>query len=200
MLSLTAYAQTELIVKKSLFLAEAFPIEKAEDAKKILKEQRVKHKGARHVVSAFIVGNKGEVQGSSDDGEPKGTAGRPTLAVLQHKNTTNIMLTTTRWFGGILLGRGGLVRAYTESAQNVVQLATFEERKSKSSFKLKCAYSESNIVSFLLEQNNASIINIEYGEEVVFCFSILETDEDALILLMKERMQNISIEKTHSLS
>ena len=195
MLSLLSYCENELIIKKSRFLAEAFPITKADEARQILKEQREKHKGARHVVHAFIVGSNGEIQGSSDDGEPKGTAGHPSLAVLQYQKATNIMLTTTRWFGGILLGTGGLVRAYTESAKELLALATLQEIKRKICFSIKCTYPQSNQLRYLLETKDIAILSAEYGESVIFSVSVLEENEKHLISSIEENIRGVLIKK-----
>ncbi len=113
---LVEYAQNEIFIKNSRFLAEAFPVNSQQEARDCLKEQKLKYKEATHVVHAFVVGEQGEVLGCSDDGEPSGTAGKPALAVLKGAGITNLIITITRWFGGTLLGTGGLVKAYGDSA------------------------------------------------------------------------------------
>ena len=117
MLILRHGTRAELVVRRSRFLAEATPVDSAESARELWRERKRIHTGCNHVVFAFICGPQGGVMGCSDDGEPSGTAGRPVLEVLKGSGITNVLLTVTRWFGGIKLGTGGLVRAYTESAQ-----------------------------------------------------------------------------------
>ena len=117
MLILRQATRAELAVRKSRFLAEADPVGSAEAARDLWRERKRIHIGCNHVVMAFICGPQGGVMGCSDDGEPSGTSGRPVLEVLKGSGITNVLLTVTRWFGGIKLGTGGLVRAYTESAQ-----------------------------------------------------------------------------------
>ena len=117
MLILRQETRAELLVRKSRFLAEATPVDSAEAARGLWRERKRIYADCSHVVMAFICGPQGGVMGCSDDGEPSGTAGRPALEVLKGSGITNVLLTVTRWFGGILLGTGGLVRAYTESAQ-----------------------------------------------------------------------------------
>ena len=117
MLILRQGTRAELIVRKSRFLAEANPVVSPEAARDLQRERKRTYAGCNHVVFAFICGPQGGVMGCSDDGEPSGTAGRPALEVLKGSGITNVLLTVTRWFGGIKLGTGGLVRAYTESAQ-----------------------------------------------------------------------------------
>jgi uncharacterized YigZ family protein len=120
MLILRHGTRAELLVRKSRFLAEATPVDSAEAARELCRERKRLYAGCNHVVFAFICGPQGGVMGCSDDGEPSGTAGRPVLEVLKGSGITNVLLTVTRWFGGIKLGTGGLVRAYTESAQLVL--------------------------------------------------------------------------------
>lgn len=114
---------TELIVKNSRFIAEVFPVTSQTSARDLLREQKKKYADASHVVHAFVIGSKAEILGMSDDGEPSGTAGRPVLDILKSRNCTNIILTITRYFGGTLLGTGGLVKAYGDSAKQVLSLA-----------------------------------------------------------------------------
>ncbi len=108
----------QLEIKKSLFIATAAPLENTAEAKVRVARVRALHPKANHVVWVYAVGGEtSQAFGMSDDGEPRGTAGSPALKVLQHSGFTNILVTVVRYFGGIKLGRGGLVRAYTESVQ-----------------------------------------------------------------------------------
>lgn len=118
--------EAEIEVRGSRFLAQIIPIKGQEEARATLRVQKERYADATHVVHAFISGNSGEVHGCSDDGEPSGTAGRPVLEVLKGSGLTNVLCTVTRWFGGTLLGTGGLVKAYTEAAKAVSQLAIGE--------------------------------------------------------------------------
>ena len=113
MLILRQGTRAELTVRKSRFLAEATPVDSVEAARALWRERKRIYADSNHVVYAFVCGPQGGVMGCSDDGEPSGTSGRPTLEVLKGSGITNVLLTVTRWFGGILLGTGGLVRAYT---------------------------------------------------------------------------------------
>ena len=117
MLILRQSTRAELVIRKSRFLAEAAPVDSAEAARALWRERKRVYADCNHVVFAFVCGPQGGVMGCSDDGEPSGTSGRPVLEVLKGSGITNVLLTVTRWFGGIMLGTGGLVRAYTESAQ-----------------------------------------------------------------------------------
>ncbi len=117
MLVLTAATKIELTVRKSRFVSEAIPVATAEAARELWHAQKLRYDNGGHIVHAFIVGPGANVMGCSDDGEPSGTAGRPTLEVVKGSGMTNLIVTTARWYGGIKLGTGGLVRAYTECAQ-----------------------------------------------------------------------------------
>ncbi len=130
----------ECTIKKSRFLAEVFPVEDSRQAKAKIKELKESRRDARHVVHAFVIGKNGEVMGCSDDGEPSGTAGQPVLAVLKGSEITNILVTITRWFGGILLGTGGLVKAYSQAAKAVLASAETELLIEKSTFYIDCPY------------------------------------------------------------
>lgn len=127
MLVLTAPTWAEMVVKKSRFIAEAIPVESAEKAREIWRSQKMRYDNGGHIVYAFAVGSSGGIMGCSDDGEPAGTAGRPTLEVVKNCGITNLIVTTARWYGGIKLGTGGLVKAYTECAQLALENAITRE-------------------------------------------------------------------------
>jgi len=199
--ALLSYCKNKLVIKKSIFLSEAFPIDKVEDVKKILKIQKEKYKEARHVVHSFVIGEKVEYCGFSDDGEPKGTAGHPSLAVLQHYNVTNILITITRWFGGILLGSGGLVRAYQDSTKYVLDIASFREIEEETCFKITSKYEECDTVLYLLKNLNATIIDSQYSEKVSYLFKIPNKNKKAFISNLKNKtkalIEELSIPNQH---
>ena len=114
-------APSKLMVKNSRFRSELEYAETPEAAREIWRLRKTQYDNGGHIVYAFIVGAQGNIQGCSDDGEPSGTAGRPTLEVLKGSGLTNVILTTARWFGGTKLGTGGLVHAYTASAQAALE-------------------------------------------------------------------------------
>ena len=162
-------------------MSEGFLVESPEYAREILKAQKQKYKDARHVVHAFIIGEERSISGSSDDGEPKGTAGRPALLVLQHSHITNIMVTITRWFGGVLLGTGGLVKACTDSTKALLDIATLKELKKEKHLKIICSYNEADLIKNLLEKNNASIHDKVYTQNVEYLVKIPEENTKALV-------------------
>jgi len=137
---ITRSCETAFDVKHSRFLAELFPVSAQDEARVLLKAQKEKHADASHVVHAFVIGRAGEILGCSDDGEPSGTAGRPVLEALKGSSVTNVLLTVTRWFGGSLLGTGGLVRAYSDAAKAVLALAPVEELVDTRDFSVNISY------------------------------------------------------------
>jgi uncharacterized protein, YigZ family len=156
----------ELSIRKSRFLAEIFPVASQEEARALLKAQKEKYPDATHVVHAFVIGPTGGILGCSDDGEPSGTAGRPVLDVLKGSGVTGALLTVTRWFGGVLLGTGGLVKAYGESAKAVLGVAPAEEIVEKVSFSLAVSYEFHDRLGREMEGLNIEILDEEFAEGV----------------------------------
>ncbi|WP_418276874.1 IMPACT family protein [Isoptericola jiangsuensis] len=110
--ALAATVDHEIVVKRSRFLASVVPARSSAEAEAVVAARRREHWGARHHCVAVVLGPHGEARRSSDDGEPSGTAGTPMLDVLRHRDVTDVVAVVTRYFGGVLLGTGGLVRAY----------------------------------------------------------------------------------------
>lgn len=108
-------------------MAELFPVHDIAGARELLAQLKKRFSDTSHVVHAYVIGPSGGILGCSDDGEPAGTAGRPALEVLQHSGITDVMVAITRWWGGIKLGTGGLVRAYSTSTQGVLATAVSRE-------------------------------------------------------------------------
>jgi len=110
-------AETEQVIDRSRFIGHVKPVESREEAEAFLAEIRAKHKTANHNVPAFVVGDQFQLQWASDDGEPQGTSGAPIVQMLVKEGITDLAVVITRYFGGIKLGTGGLVRAYTGTAK-----------------------------------------------------------------------------------
>lgn len=192
MLILNGYTSANLVVKGSKFLAEITPIENQADAREKLKEFKTLYEDATHVVHAFISGLNAEVMGMSDDGEPSGTAGRPILDVMKGKNITNVILTVTRWFGGTLLGTGGLVKAYGDSAKLVLEKAfeqnLFEEYIAKSDFAFSVHYELYDKIKHSLK--NFSLYNVkeEFDTNIKLSGQIKSTEFESL----QQTLKNLS--------
>ena len=160
----------EEVIKGSRFLSELFPCESQSIARDLVKQQKSKYADSTHVVHAFVIGSAAEVLGMSDDGEPSGTAGRPTLDVLKGRGCTNTLITITRWFGGTLLGTGGLVKAYSGGAKQVIQkadeLGLFEELVEKKDFSFEADYSLYKLIKLNMEQFSLYDVKEEFAEAV----------------------------------
>ena len=186
MLVLEESVQFELNVKNSRFLAEAFIVGNAEAAREKLRQQKERFSDASHVVHAFVVGPEANVMGCSDDGEPSGTSGRPVLEVLKGSGVTNVILTVTRWFGGTKLGTGGLVKAYTESAQGVVALMRTHELVAMSRFGMEVQYGLYEQAKKLLAAHGAEIQTEEFGEGVSMSGRLRESEVEPLSVQLRD--------------
>ena len=189
---LTEQVESEFTVKGSRFLSELFPCEKQSDARNIVKAQKTKYSDSTHVVHAFVLGFSGEILGMSDDGEPSGTAGRPALDVLKGSGCTNIVLTITRWFGGTLLGTGGLVKAYGDGAKQVLlaaeNLSAFEEYVEKKEFSFAADYTLYQIIKRILTDFSVSDVSEEFGTDVKVSGKIKSDEFD----LFSRKLKDIS--------
>ncbi|MGI5076844.1 YigZ family protein [Treponema maltophilum] len=159
-------ACSETLVKKSRFIAEIFPVKNQRDVRALLKTQKQKYADSSHVVHAFALGKSAEIMGMSDDGEPAGTAGRPVLAVLKGSGCTDILLTVTRYFGGTLLGTGGLVKAYTQAAQSVLALAHTEVFAEREEFDLRLSYEDYETCKRLFKKFGVKVGTEDFAENV----------------------------------
>jgi len=159
------YTQT-LVVKQSKFIAHLVPFYMYNS---VLQQLQSEHPKARHFVTAFRYLNDMEqiVEGSSDDGEPRGTSGKPTLNVLQGHDLINVGIITVRYFGGTKLGTGGLVRAYSDAANGVVALATIQEYKKEVSAQFQCHYATLQLVEYTLEQCHITRVEKQFEAEHV---------------------------------
>lgn len=176
----TGYTSSELMVKGSRFLAEVIPVENQAAARDALKAQKLKYADATHVCHAFICGLGAEVMGMSDDGEPSGTAGRPMLDVVKGRGVTNLLVTVTRWFGGTLLGTGGLVKAYGDSTKLVLEAAEsaglFEEYVERSEFSFHVAYELFDRVKQLMGNFTVTDVAEEYGTDITISGRIVAAE------------------------
>lgn len=113
--------QKEIVIKKSRFIGHVRPVEHEEEAVAFIEEIKKLHWNATHNCSAYMIGERDEIQKQSDDGEPSGTAGKPILEVIRNQGLKNVAIVVTRYFGGIMLGAGGLIRAYTDGAVAAIE-------------------------------------------------------------------------------
>lgn len=168
-------------INKSTFLATAFHIESEEDALRFIQAEKKKHPDARHVCWAYLLGEKKDVMRYSDDGEPQGTAGQPILQVLIKKDITNVLVIVTRYFGGILLGAGGLTRAYSSSCTGAVDVAGVKTLILSKIAEVQLDYTTFNRLQKAIEKSDYILIdNIEYSENVILRLIVKEEDFNKL--------------------
>lgn len=159
--------RAEVIEKKSRFIAHVQGVESVEEAQDYIEAVKKKYWDARHNCSAFSVGVQNPLTRCSDDGEPGGTAGKPILEVIQGSGIRNVVIVVTRYFGGTLLGTGGLVRAYTEAAQAGLENSTIVEKIPAIRVTLSTEYTDLGKIQYILAQDHVTVENTEYTEKVV---------------------------------
>ena len=165
--------QTEITEKKSKFIANLFYIENVEEAENIIKQTKKKYFDAKHNCIAYRVIEKGQiVEKSSDDGEPSGTAGQPMLTILQKNNLANVIIIVTRYFGGILLGTGGLVRAYSNSLLKAIEETKKVTKCSGQELQVELDYNEFENFKYYCKKNKINIIKAEYQEYIECTISL----------------------------
>lgn len=156
----------EITEKKSRFIATLRPVESEEEALAFLEEMRKKYWDARHNCYAYVLGAKGETVRFGDDGEPGGTAGRPMLEVLLGEGIRNVAVVVTRYFGGVLLGTGGLVRAYTQAVKAGLEQARTAWMRCGCRLNVETDYNGVGKILYLLGQREIEVGHAEYGETV----------------------------------
>ena len=180
------YGEDKFEEKRSKFTGRLWRVESAEEAMAKIKEMRETYWDATHNCWAYII-REGNLMRYSDDGEPQGTAGMPILEVLRHENLQNVCCVVTRYFGGILLGTGGLVRAYTNGAKIAVAAAGVAQMSRFSTMLLAVPYSLLAIVERILPEYDAIVDEKDYGADVTLTISIPTGQEDALNEALQER-------------
>lgn len=190
----------EIVEKKSKFIANVFYVETVEEAEEKVKEIKKKYFDARHNCFAYSVFTKdGIVNRFSDDGEPSGTAGGPMLNILNGKELTNLVVVVTRYFGGILLGTGGLIRAYTGAAQEALGKLEDVYKDLGLEAKLVTTYPELEKLKYYLKQNQIDITNTEYNETVEVFVDITEEKYNNILKAKEKYELNFELIKTEIL-
>ena len=174
---------SEYTEKRSRFIATARHCDTEEEALAFIEEMRSKYWDARHNVFAYSVGNTARF---SDDGEPHGTAGKPMLEVINGEELKNLAVVVTRYFGGILLGTGGLVRAYSKSTKDALSLASKAQMIPCTVFETACEYSDHAKLMKLLENSGAEINDTVFGADVKVTYSLKSEDTEPFCLSLTE--------------
>ena len=180
----------EIVEKKSRFIATVRPVESEEEALKFLEEMKKKYWDARHNCFVYSIGMNREFTRCSDDGEPSGTAGAPILNILQGSNLCNIIVIVTRYFGGILLGTGGLVRAYSDATKKAIQKSELVFQKDGFEIELETDYSNLENFKYYCKSNDINIINIEYSENIRIKIEMEKEKKDIFLKNIEEQKIN----------
>lgn len=192
MITIKDNIQSEIVEKKSKFIANIFFVESVEEAENKIKEMKKKYHDARHNCSSYRVLEEGKiVEKSSDDGEPSGTAGGPMLNILQKRDLVNVVVIVTRYFGGILLGTGGLVRAYSDVTQNAIEEAEKQEIILGKEFEIKVDYSNLEKLKYYARSNSINISKVEYGNEIICILQISNENINKFIEDIEKKNLNI---------
>ena len=170
----------EIVEKKSRFIATVRPVETEEEAVAFVNEMKKKYWDARHNCSAFVIGSRQEVTRCSDDGEPAQTAGRPMLDVLLREGITNVAVVVTRYFGGVLLGTGGLVRAYQSATQAGLAASKIIEKRQGKKLIIHTDYNGLGKLQYLVGQQKTAILDTEYAADVVLTILVPVEQKDFL--------------------
>lgn len=159
-------AEAEIEIKKSKFIAIALPVKTHDDVRNAVSSIRREHPTANHVVHAAVIGKAGTEYSMSDDREPKNTAGRPALEVLKGSGITDIVICIVRYFGGTLLGTGGLVKAYGDSAKEVLRIVRTEELVEKTSFRIVMPYNAYTLIKRIFESMGVTLSSESFADTI----------------------------------
>lgn len=173
-----AQVEVEFEVKKSRFIARAGSAEDRDKAMAILAHMQRSYPDARHHCWAYQLGSPFSPYSAAmnDDGEPSGTAGRPILNVIQHKEIGNLMVVVSRYFGGVKLGAGGLVRAYSAAAEQAISALKLEHYQPKIFALVSCDFSREQVIRHWLEENQGNILSVDYQSQVLLNVALVEKD------------------------
>ena len=182
--TIAAPVDHELVVKKSRFLAHLAPVSSVPEADAVVARVRRQHWDARHHCVALVVGPHADQQRSTDDGEPSGTAGVPMLEVLRHRDVTDVVAVVTRYFGGVLLGAGGLVRAYSSAVGDALDVARTVRRAVRTTVTVAVPHAESGRLHGVLQEwataHDAVFAGVEYEQVARFSLLVAPDDLDRL--------------------
>jgi uncharacterized YigZ family protein len=184
--TLSCAVQAEIDIRKSRFIGFALPVASREDAMHAIDALRLQHPGATHVCWALMAGGH---SGMSDDGEPSGTAGRPMLEVLRHHELDGVLAAVVRYYGGVKLGAGGLVRAYTDAIATALKQAERIERIASTTLALTVDYADESRVRRWLEQQQYALLQCAHGDAVALSIALPLAQVDAALAALQDLTQ-----------
>ncbi len=170
----------EIVEKKSRFIASIMPVSTEEEALSFIQEKKKQYWDARHNCSAYIIGRKNPISRCSDDGEPSQTAGRPMLDVLEREGIYDVVVVVTRYFGGVLLGTGGLVRAYQAAVQEGLKNCRFAKAIDGYECFLTISYTAYGQAEYILREEGIEVIDSDFEEQVRLHFYVPVVQRDSL--------------------
>ncbi len=183
--------EEEIVEKKSRFIGTLLYVTNEEEAQEIIKNIKKQYHDARHNCFAYrIMTENGVIERFCDDGEPSGTAGGPMLNILAKNNLCNVLIVVTRYFGGILLGTGGLVRAYSDTTTKVINTASMANETMGMEVEIEIDYAQLEMLKYYCKKNNINIVNIVY-EKNIKCY--LELTEMELEILLDKNKNNCNV-------
>lgn len=201
--TLHKFGVDEYIVEKSTFIGYAKPIKTEEEAIEFINEIKKKHKDATHNVWAYTIGENMNIQRYSDDGEPQGTAGIPTLEVIKKEDLRDVVVVVTRYFGGIKLGAGGLVRAYTKGAKVGIEAGIVIEKVKYSEVKIKIEYTQLGRIQNEIMNLGFKVKDTIYSEDVELIVYVRNEEAQSLmdrIIDITSGTADVSLEEEYYLS
>ena len=172
--------QVQEEIKKSCFICHAKRVYSEEEARAFITAIKKEHYKATHNCSAFIIGERSEIKRTSDDGEPSGTAGVPMLGVLENHNLTNVCVVVTRYFGGIKLGAGGLIRAYAGSVALAVKEIGIVEIKEQAGIQIQMSYAQYQEYGNFLKEHNLMELETNFTDQVETIIFVDKEDKEAI--------------------
>lgn len=191
--------QAEIIEKKSKFIADVMYVQTQEEAEKYINIIRKKHYEAKHHCFAYsILTDNGILNRASDDGEPGGTAGGPILNIINKNELINVLVVVTRYFGGILLGTGGLVKAYSDTTLEAIKKAEFVIEERGYEISVEVNYNDFEKLNYYCRKNSLNIINSEYGEKVICNIEMNNEEKNKLLNNLDElnfKIENYKVVK-----
>jgi len=178
--TIAASGSHEIVIKKSRFICTVERISSEDEGKAFIHRLRKEYWDANHNCSAWVIGPHGELQRSNDDGEPSGTAGLPMLNVLNQQRLTDVVAVVTRYFGGTLLGAGGLIRAYGQAVTETIDEVGIVERKSLLVVLISAPHDLAGKLEYALHGTTYHLAGIDYGEAVTYELHIDPEELDSL--------------------
>ena len=186
-------ASVEIEVKRSRFLCDVRRVPTEEEARAVVERARRRHWDARHHCSAFVLGPDASVQRSNDDGEPSGTAGAPMLEVLRGRGVSDVVAVVTRWFGGVLLGAGGLVRAYGDAVRAGLDEAGVRRRVLMSRWDLPASHADAARWEADLRARDVTVLGVDYAENAVLHLAVPATSADGLLATVASSTAGVGV-------